>query len=121
MPPLGYVARRAGQTAALSIIAMIFFLSAGLLLTLAAFFVLEPVHGAAMALLILGLVHLAVSLLIAGIVFMGRRRYRVMAAATPAAPVYGSAMTGLMAAFFTGLSQGVATAGTRKRGAGHTN
>lgn len=74
MRPLGDIARRTGRTAALSVFALIFFLSAVTLLTLAAFFLLVPFYGPGQTLLILGIVHLAISLIFAGLMMLGRHR-----------------------------------------------
>lgn len=115
MRPLGDIARRTGRTAALSVFALIFFLSAVTLLTLAAFFLLVPFYGPGQTLLILGIVHLAISLIFAGLMMLGRHRpaARPTAAAAPP-PFEGSVATGLATAFFAGLSQGVATGSQRR-------
>lgn len=114
MVSLGHVARRTGRIAALSVVALIFLASSGVLLTLALYFVMAPIYGVPQTLLILGLIHLGTSLLLGGVALLDRRRSGRDDARDPASAVRANPVSALTEAFFTGLNQGVA-AGSQGR------
>ena len=112
MSALGQVARKTGRAAALSAVAIGFFLSAAALLTLAAYLLLAPLYGAGHAVLVLGLVHLGIALVATGAILAGGHGRAAERPTREAAVEDHPAMT-LLAAFLSGVSQGAAAGAPR--------
>lgn len=106
MSSLRYAAREAGRTAALSILAFAFLLGGLFMLTLAFFFLLAPVYGPGLALLIMALVQLSIAMML-GAALLYRRRHRAVAPVV-APPAATSPWAPMLTAFISGVVQGMA-------------